>query len=678
MDSYAGRAAMMDAATARTSTTPPPKPHAGVNLPPQSILSELLQQHRAWLESSGEAGHQADLSGANLEGMDLTDADLRKALLNKTNLQGADLLLADLREASLLQANLQEANLLGTRLQEAGLQGAQCTGAKGLLSSQLAGANLSGAAPPESTSAFEGLRHVRAVSRRACWLLLSMVLLNALACLRIATASDTQLLQNASALPFSVLPRAVPIVAFHLFGPILLLALYVCFHLYLQRLWDAAGVLPAIFPDGGRLDASLPWFSTWCARDGFQWLRGKKTAISMLEYGISLLLLYWIVPATLLFFWGRYLVMQDLRGSLLHTLLIVAASAAALYFPRAAGKSFKAELTSAQGAEAAGNIRPARARISTLIGIGCVLALLSVGTILGEPHDAGPNPAQRSLDIRRWAAHVFWLAGYSPYAEISGSNISKRPSDWTGGEEELAGVTGARLDRLTGRYLQGYGAFLAKAHLWQADLSNAQLSEADLREANLRQAILRSAILDGAKLNRTMLQQADLAKANLTGADLREANASFASLAGAVFLEARLDGAILYKSDLHDAVFKRASLEKTDLRETNLQGSDLSLANLREAYLDSAKLTGAKLSQAQFVRAIMMDTDLRGADLSGATLQGAVLRGAALDGANLEGADLRGATGLNAGQLCAAGNLRQVQLDEGLARDLEERCSINH
>ena len=199
-------------------------------------LAEILEQHADWLDSNGESGIQADFSRENLEGTDLIDARLQDALLNKTILKRADLMLADLRGASLLQANLKDANLLGTVFHQANLQAATLDGATGLLSRQLAGANLFRASLPTDTSPSEGLKYVRAVARKAGWFLVANLLVNALAWLRIFTTRDSQLLRNAPALPFFGLQADVPFIPFYLFGPVVILSLYVCFHLYLQRL----------------------------------------------------------------------------------------------------------------------------------------------------------------------------------------------------------------------------------------------------------------------------------------------------------------------------------------------------------------------------------------------------------------------------------------------------------
>ena len=49
-------------------------------------LKKILDAHKLWLETNGQNGEMADLSGADLSGADLSGANLRRAIL-----RGADL-----------------------------------------------------------------------------------------------------------------------------------------------------------------------------------------------------------------------------------------------------------------------------------------------------------------------------------------------------------------------------------------------------------------------------------------------------------------------------------------------------------------------------------------------------------------------------------------------------------
>jgi len=638
-------------------------------------LAEILESHREWLRSGDETGRRADLSRSHLEGADLTDANLRFAILDHTVLNAADLLLADLQGASLIQADLQFTNLLGAKFRHANLQGATLEGATGLSTTQLAGANLFGAVLPAQLPGFEGLKHVTALARRAGWLIAGMLALCALTWLRIFTTTDVRLLQNAPALPLAGLRNVLPLIPFYLFGPIVILGLYLCFHLYLQRLWDGVAALPAIFPDGERLDSALPRFARWPARMYLRWLEEQNLPLTRLETAMAIFLLYWTAPLTILLFWGRYLTMQDVRGTTLLVLLCVSALAAASYFPSMVAGAFGADVLRPASST------PKRARVEWLsrraisLLLAClVLSLLSAGIFLGAPHDTRHPSDGQDLGPRTWAARVLWLAGYSPYAQVTESDVSIKPANWTGRDEEIALVKGANLNKLSLRHMEAYGAFFVKARLWQANMESAYLSEADLRQANLRQAVLRGVAMDRARLNHALLPEADLRNVDATQADFRDADLSHAFLGGAILVDAKLDGASLYGADLRNALLQRASLQKADLREAILEGANFSAANLQEAFLSSAKMFGADLEMTQLNQAILTGADLRSADLRNANLQGAVLNEADLRGADLQGADLRGAQGIDASKLCSAANLHQAQLDDAIDQTVAAQC----
>jgi uncharacterized protein YjbI with pentapeptide repeats len=641
------------------------------------VLSVILEEHGNWLDSNGESGIQADFSELDLENAELIDARLQNAILTKAMLKGADLMLADLRGANLLQADLRECKLLGAQFQEANLQAALLTEATGLVPAQFARANLFGAVLPETISPVEGLKHMGQMARRAGWLLAAMFLLLSVVWLRIFTTRDAPLLKNLSAFPFFGLQADLPFIPFYLFGPVLILCLYVALHLYLQRLWDGASQLPAVFQDGRTLDACLPWFARWPAQLHCKWLKRERSPLAFLEAAIATVLLYWITPATILLFWGRYLTMQDLRGSTVHVLLAAGSAFAALSFPRVVARVFGSAHKTPNREKKFSRQSITRIDRSAPVAVGLMLFLLSVATIEGVPHNFAQTGEFGPGRIKQWGTRALWMVGYDPFPQLTETNVSTKPPTWTGRDAELAQVQGASLNRMSLRYVQGYGAFLARARLWQSDLSHAYLTDADLREANLRQANLQFAILDSANLDGASMQQADLRGVNLDRSKLQGANLSSAQMPDASLLYAILDGANLYKTDLHNSILQRASLKKADLREANLENSNLSSANLQDAYLTSAKLGHARLNDADLSRAILDDADLRNSDLRGAILQDTILRGADLTGANLQGTDLRRVPGLTWNQVCSAATFAQAQMDENLRLDLQVQCG-NH
>ena len=106
------------------------------------VLEAVLADHRAWLESAGRLGHQADLRHADLSGRSFWRADLRRARFDGCDLSGADLDHADLSGATLDDACLERASLWNARLAKAHLRQAVLRGAN-LDHADLSGADLS-------------------------------------------------------------------------------------------------------------------------------------------------------------------------------------------------------------------------------------------------------------------------------------------------------------------------------------------------------------------------------------------------------------------------------------------------------------------------------------------------------------------------------------------------------
>lgn len=100
----------------------------------RSQLDNTLNGHKLWLNTAGNCGFCADLSGADLTGIDLSDANLRGAILTRinlsyANLRGANLIGAGLSFTDLTGADLKGAKLSGANLRYAILSDADLTGA---------------------------------------------------------------------------------------------------------------------------------------------------------------------------------------------------------------------------------------------------------------------------------------------------------------------------------------------------------------------------------------------------------------------------------------------------------------------------------------------------------------------------------------------------------------------
>ncbi|MFY9802015.1 MAG: pentapeptide repeat-containing protein [Candidatus Acidiferrales bacterium] len=657
-----------------TAATPKIAPH-------EWALEETLANHKEWLDSHAAVGARADLRNAKLQDNELIGVNLRYADLQDANLKSADLLLADLRDACLVRADLQESCLVGANLEGANLEGASLESAMGLLPRQLAGANLHEASLPAPILEFNALTDFERTSNTAARLFSTMLGLSVLSCIAIWKTKDIQLLADSAIIPYlrsAAASAAVPTDEIYLIAPAALLVLFLWFLYNLQRVWDAALELPAIFPDGRVLGQKGPRVITGLLRMHFRWMNPDAPSTRMIEKTACVVLAYWLVPFVLLCFWARYLTLQEIHGSFLQIALVLVAVGVAFYCTTSVGRP--ADIWAAQGKPTKDYfarlkfLKPA----TLLLFLFLILSVISVGTVVGVPHDKDRAPQFDAASIRRWIPSAMWTLGYDPYAELTEASISRRPAGWNGGDSELSSVTGAHLNGTNFRYAQAYGIFLANAHLFRANFQGAFLSEADMRGADLGQANLRFAILDRAQMNHVNLDRAALDGANLTRVDLRGANLSYSSLAGAVLVDARLDGASLYASHAENASLIRGNLEKADMREARLDGANLESADLQQAYMWSTKLAGANLQKAQLATSIFIDADLQGADLRDAQFNGTVLNGANLQNANLDGADLRGALQLSASQICSAKSRQGALMDETLQTQVDALCGATH
>jgi uncharacterized protein YjbI with pentapeptide repeats len=640
-------------------------------------LEEKLAGHLEWLDSRGENGLRADLSDADLEGQELIGVKLKLADLHDANLRAADLLLADLRDASLIRADLEDSCLVGANLEAANLEGASLETAMGLAPRQIAGANLRDALLPPHIMEFEAATKFERASRVAWRCFAPLIPTALISWLIVWKTKDVQLLTDSAVIPYlhsRSAATALPTAQIFLLAPLVILGLYLVFQFHLQKVWDAALELPAIFPDGHPLDDRGPAIILGLLRTHFWWIARERSSTVWVEKAISVLVGYWLVPFTLTLFWARYLTMQDLKGTLLQTLLVAVSAGVALHATMKSGRAEERWAArrkwTARAAESVQEISPA----VTASALGVALLLLSIGTFTGVPHDRSRAPQYSAASIQRWAADVFWAVGFDPYADLTEAALSRKPENWTGANAQVASVKGPQLNEARFRYAQAYGVFLVNAHLWQSDFEGAYLSEADFRGADLGHSDMRRAILDGALLSGANLNRARLDGAMLARADLRWANLSYASLRDATLVDSRLDGATLYDAQLVSASLARAELEKADLRGSLLNSADLDHADLQQALLWSAKLPGAKLYGARLQGAVAIDADLRGADLREAQFAGTVLNDANLSDADLDRADLRGALELTASQVCSSKSRRGALLDDALMMQVSAKC----
>ncbi len=577
----------------------------GANLR-EANLQEANLQDAKLQEAKIQAANlqRADLRGASLWRADLREANFQRAILVGARLQNAkfqrtNLMAADLRGANLRGASFNEVQLLRANLHEADLQDIELGNAKGLIGGQLSGANVSGVKLPSDVRKFEGLTTVKQASKSARKLLIVILLACAYFGLTLFSAEDAALLTNSTTSPLPLIQTSIPTAGFFVVAPILLVAIYFYFHLHLYMLWDALGSLPAIFPDGRTLEKrAYPWLLTGLVRHHFKLLKKDRLPVSFLQWGISVLLAWWIVPITIGLFWLRYLPRHDWVGTGFHMAFLVITIFCAVWFQRLAVRTLRGEERASvrlngkwwQMKLYKGTVKRNYKLLTSMAVVFALVFFVSNGAINGKPGG--------------WIPHVLPHIGAGAFTDLDEADVSSKPPGWTGlkekEKEEIALVRGAHLQHRNFRYANARQAFLVNADLRFADLQGAKLMRANLQGADLAGANLQEADLAGANLQGAELYSANLAGAQLKDADLRGVFLSSANLQGAELYSANLHGAQLMDADLRGAFLSSANLRGVSLSNADLQGVTLWRADLQEADLAGAELLGADFRRANF------------------------------------------------------------------------------
>jgi len=302
--------------------------------------------------------------------------------------------------------------------------------------------------------------------------------------LTIAMTTHAQLLTNsATALP--IIGTEIPIAYFYSTAPIILVALYVYLHFYLQRLWQGLARLPARFPDSQRLDErAYPWLFNGLVRRHF-WLLRERSPIAKSEELITIFLAWWVVPITLYGLWIAYLPRHEWWATGLHIVLLVVCIAAGFIFYVSAARTLRGDESLPSSWKTGRQDRGSLVNRGSLV-IGLAVVLLLLGNLLW-------------ISFRE-------MHGDSRYgADLVEADVSTRPTDFwqLSPQERNNSIKGANLRGRSLRHARAVRAFLAHADLREADLSWADLEGADLQGANLSDAHLQ-----GANLTRTNLQNA--------------------------------------------------------------------------------------------------------------------------------------------------------------------------
>jgi hypothetical protein len=445
-------------------------------------LAGIVKGHRLWLESGGKEGKRADLSDKKLHvGFELKGVYLRGAILNGADFENADLTDTNFQRAELRRANFGKTALRRTNFREADLQNANLEEANFLLSTQLAGADVTGAKLPQAIAQFEGLKTIAEATSNAQKLFIAMLGGCLYSWLTIGTTKDAALLTNSASSPLPIIGTALPIVGFYLVAPVLLVALYFYFHLNMQRLWEALADLPAVFPDGRPLDKMAdPWLLNGLVRAHFFRLRDQRPPLSRMQQWLSILLAWWVVPMTLFVFWGRFLPRHD-PAIFLHAGLLAASLGGGWMSYRLARATLRGGPHKPfVWGQAWKDVRTFKriAGVSGTFVFGLILCFISVVAIEGvriyryhewnisrhTPSSKTQSAGLRAIgQLKEVVRRGLGSIGFSPFANLGSQDVSSKPPNWTGDVKEYALVKGAHLPLANMRNAYGSRAFLVNA-----------------------------------------------------------------------------------------------------------------------------------------------------------------------------------------------------------------------
>lgn len=522
--------------------------------------------------------------------------DLRKAYLewspnlSEVDFGDADLFLVDLSEVILVKSDLSKV--------------------KNLTQSQLKGADLTCATLPDYLSFDKSLYTIADISKTARTIFLFMITACLLGFATITTVSCSSVIMNSDTSVVPMIGARFFTKEFLYFSPVLLIAFYTYFHLYLKDLWDEIARLPAVFPDGATVDQkTYPWLLNNLVIYWSPHLKNRpKSKVEKIQKFVTLFLAWWLPPMIILGIWIRSIVSHEP----MLIFLIIAAFTFAFLEGDFFFNNFKNTICRREP------IHIGNRFILLTVAMSVSLTIFSLYVIYGP-----------KLAIDEYVEkHMFLVASKRLfYANFNDQDISTKPSNWLvimdkinkfdyfGDDrlyyvelfdEILEPVRGADLRRMNLRFLRAEKVFLTKANLEEVDLYGAELPRASLFAANLSKANLQEANLWKAYLQAATLYQAKLDNANFYDANLQGATLQGSSMKGADLYKANLIGVNMVDIDLENGYLQEANLEKADLYNANLKGVNFLNARFNKTLLHGANMSGAEnLTYSQLLNAVI-------------------------------------------------------------------------
>ena len=592
---------------------------------------------------------------------------------------------SDFCNTDLCGSSFKGANLSVALFWDADLSDCDFTDAKHLLSEQFAGAVLNRAKVSAEGGEWRDLERVHKLSESGSKVSLSLLGAFAFVILTAFSTKDYSLILGNQGAKLPLIGVEVPIEVFLIAAPVLLLILYFYLHIYLQHLWEALNRLPAIFPDGRRIEeATYPWLLNDLGGRYLPRLARNHRPLAWLQHCFALLLGWWLIPFGTAGLWAYGLRAQDGVITYIQLLCCALTVAGAVWFSTLRSATFDARRKGYANMTASAQwLALGKAAIAFLLMV-VLLACWSDGVFTTEqmpasfthkinkidgvsngnieqvtvfPDSFEPHADPHGTCWQRWGPHILMGLSMRPYAIVPGVDFSKKPSSWTDDEQKASiEIPLVQEGRFVGKRLRNiwaWQAFLVKADLTDSNLEGALFPQSDLRSAVFRKTAAARCIFQYSRFSDSTtspdshglltyhavgMSDSDFAAANFTGSSMRGLHANNCSFVAAEFAE-------------------------VDALESHWKACDLCSANFRWASLLKAKfLAYCNLEHVNF----------DGADLSDALFENANCEGVNFENACLAGADLQ-STNVSMAQLVKAGTLKGAKLKAEMEKQLQDR-----
>ena len=447
--------------------------------------------------------------------------------------------------------------------------------------------------------------------------------------LAISATSDAALLTNSGATPLPIIQVKVPVVWFYYFAPTILAVLFFYFHFYLERFWSSIIRLPLYHVDDrrGLDDYIYPWLiSNTIICGGNPKLSGKRS-LPRLEYALSALLAWGLIPIVLVFYWARYLTAHEQKGTILHlSLLILTASFAFRFYYLAKNAvlaipdNSETNMIKPRNGPEVLRIKPNQTikGLASILVLGGMLSYLSLSALYGLPA-AVCSESKDNKTCRYYTTGTELLNwfGVQPFVDVSEKKIVTKPENWQALLEKpedlrryLETQSNLKLSKRNLRHINGQRAFLPASYLDRITLDYAELQ---------------NAILTSSELNKVSFREA-----NLTHTDFQHArivSTKFENVLADVsrFNDARFSGGdtneqTIFSGDYYDAWFEHSEGDNLLFTDANLRDSHFNHAKISYSKFNRVDMAGAKLNDADFFYNHFSKTDFSNAEIKSSDL----------------------------------------------------------